>query len=235
MNLIVPFKKDIKFETAIGEITSISLEHEQTVNQGSLLGNFILSGEYKAHEVSVNTQPFNYTVPFDVEIPTNVDIETINFDIDNFTYEIEKPDILKVNIDYRVIGDEKAEELNSEKQSENIQEVNDEIAEIREEEPTQKVPELIEEPKIEVKEQVTELKEEKIDNRVVDSESEKSIMNLASSSEDVFVTYHIHVIKDGENVESICKLYNISSDSLGEYNNLKEINTGVKLVIPVDE
>ena len=32
MNLIIPFTKDIKFTSNISEITSISLEHEFTVN-----------------------------------------------------------------------------------------------------------------------------------------------------------------------------------------------------------
>ena len=56
MNLIIPFTKDIKFNTNISEILSISLEHDYTINDGELLGNFTVSGEYKTHEVSVNRE-----------------------------------------------------------------------------------------------------------------------------------------------------------------------------------
>ena len=47
MNLTIPFTKDIKFSSNISEILSISLEHEYTVNELGVLGNFIVSGEYK--------------------------------------------------------------------------------------------------------------------------------------------------------------------------------------------
>ena len=40
MNCIIPFTKDIKFKTSISEILSISLEHDYTLNDNDLLGNF---------------------------------------------------------------------------------------------------------------------------------------------------------------------------------------------------
>ena len=39
MNCIIPFTKDIKFNTNIAEVLSISLEHDYTVNESELLGN----------------------------------------------------------------------------------------------------------------------------------------------------------------------------------------------------
>ncbi len=58
MNLIIPFTKDIKFTSNISEITIISLKHEFTVNNDEILGNFIVSGDYKTHELSVNKEHF---------------------------------------------------------------------------------------------------------------------------------------------------------------------------------
>ena len=46
MNCIIPYTKEIPFNSKIKEITSISLEHEMNINEGEILGNFIVSGEY---------------------------------------------------------------------------------------------------------------------------------------------------------------------------------------------
>ena len=89
MNCVIPFNKIIKFDTNIAEITSISLEHEITINDTSILGNFLISGEYKSHEVSVNVEKFNYTLPFDFALPESINPESINFEITDFTYKIE--------------------------------------------------------------------------------------------------------------------------------------------------
>ena len=51
MNTKIPFTKDILFEKKVSEITSISLEHEIKVEESTLKGNFIVSGDYKSHEV----------------------------------------------------------------------------------------------------------------------------------------------------------------------------------------
>ena len=62
MNCIIPFTKDIKFKTNIAEILSISLEHDFTANPEEVLGNFIISGDYKTHEVSVNKEHFELSL-----------------------------------------------------------------------------------------------------------------------------------------------------------------------------
>ena len=46
----------------------MSLEHEFNVNEGVVLGNFYITGEYRSHEVSVNKEPFKFTLPFTVEL-----------------------------------------------------------------------------------------------------------------------------------------------------------------------
>src|SRR5699024_5739206 len=100
MNLIIPFTKDIKFNSNISEIVSISLEHDYTVNDGEILGNFIVSGDYKSHEVSVNKEHFEYVLPFSVELTTRIDRDSVDFSIEDFTYEIKNNDTLEVRIEY---------------------------------------------------------------------------------------------------------------------------------------
>ena len=71
MNCIIPYTKEIPFNSKIKEITSISLEHEMSINEGEILGNFIISGEYKAHELSVNKESFEHVLPFSIDLTEN--------------------------------------------------------------------------------------------------------------------------------------------------------------------
>ena len=48
MRQIVPFKKDITFKSKIGELVSISLDHDLTLkDDDTLSGYFYLKGTYK--------------------------------------------------------------------------------------------------------------------------------------------------------------------------------------------
>lgn len=208
MNCIVPFEKDIKFKTNIAEIVSVSLEHEITINDYTLLGNFLISGDYKAHEVSVNTEKFNFTIPFDMALPENIDNNSINFDIEDFTYEVNAPDILKIKIDFSVMGNEIEKE----------QPIIDE---------KEQLPPKIDEP------ENKENREEKEDNIIL--ENKASILNMTDESDEEYVSYHIHIVKQDESIQEIIKLYNVSESDLEEYNDLNKINVNDKLIIPYNE
>ena len=216
MNCIVPFAKDIEFNTNISEITSISLEHEITVNESALLGNFLLSGEYKSHEVSVNTDAFNFTLPFDVALPENLDKTTINFDINDFTYSIKDNNQLHVEIEFVVNGEETRRNKDNDMKTIASQEpleldISDEN--IREDSNSNKS---------EVSEPIVK-------------ENEENVLGMASESDETFVTYKIHIVKNGENVNSICADYKELGNLISEYNDLSDIHVGDKIIIPVDE
>ena len=69
MKKLVPFKKDIAFDTNIAEINSISLEYEITNHEESLIaGKFIVSGDYKMTDTSVHLDNFEYELPFNINI-----------------------------------------------------------------------------------------------------------------------------------------------------------------------
>ena len=211
MNLIVPFTKDVKFKTTLGDIVSISLEHEYNINDDILLGNFIVAGSYKTHELSANVLDFSYTLPFDLNLSNKIVKDSFNFKIDNFTYEIIEPDTLRVNIDFLVKAiDEKVEEkplfeaidlnniddlFNSDRDNTN----NDNIIK----------------------------KQEDLE------ESKSAILDIASNNEESFVTLKVHKIKEEETKEIICKLYEIDETILNEYNSLVEYKVGDKILIPL--
>lgn len=248
MNTKIPFTKDITFEKKVCEITSISLEHEIKVEEGILKGNFIVSGDYKSHEVSVNKEPFSYMLPFEIELASDIDTDTIEFMIDDFTYEIIDNTDLRVNIDFNILANKKevveepeenifedasnlfdtdneVEELIPEVKEEVREEEQDSLEEIQEEDRNQVVIPSIEDKKEETI-QVEKMQETK---EVV---SEDTIINSISNKDDEYTTYHIHMVSDGETVETICTMYNSNMNILGEYNELKEVNVGDKIIIP---
>lgn len=230
MKSVVPFTKDILFKSKIAEITSISLEHELDVKEDSVTGNFIISGDYKSHEVSVNKEEFLYKLPFSVELTENIDLNTFNFEILDFYYDVIDNDTLRINIEFEVKAEKKEEEKIEErevKQEEIFTPVEEEIENIEVEIP---VSNKIEEP-VEIKEQI---KKEKLEERV-EKEEQETILNNIDVEEDDFMTYNIHIVREMESFESISEKYNVSVDLLKEYNNLESINIGDKIIIPEEK
>ena len=101
MEKIINYEKDIEFNTRIGEISSISLEDFFDIDDGKLCGNFVLSGEYKTNELSVNKEQFEYKLPLEYEFDDNVDVLTFKKEIDNFEYKVDD-NKLCVMIDYKL-------------------------------------------------------------------------------------------------------------------------------------
>ena len=88
----------------------------------------------------------------------------------------------------------------------------------------------------ETEETVGELSEETREEKEI-KEEEKTVMDTAKDSDDTFVTYHIHIVGESDTKETICKKYNISYNTLEEYNSsINELNIGDKVLIPeIDE
>lgn len=211
MNCIIPYTKEITFDSKIAEITSISLEHEMSINEGEILGNFIISGEFKAHELSVNTEAFEHTLPFSVDISDRVIKETIKFEITDFSYELLDDSILKIMIEFSVTGEE--------------QEETEEPVEIREE--------LFEDP------ETAFFSEESIPEEGFNLDAretkEETITSSVNNATDTYKTYHVHIVKENESIEAICTMYNTNQNLISEYNDINNIVPGDKLIIPEDD
>ena len=220
MNCKIPFTKDIDFEKKVSEITSISLEHETKVEEGVLKGNFIVSGDFKSHEVSVNKEPFSYILPFEIDLADDVDPNTIEFMIEDFTYEIIDQSILRVNIDFNVIASLKEKEEEAEEEP-LFQDVNNAFLE-----PV----DILEEDDKTIKEM--KIEENKKEEEEEERESEDTIISNMKGETNEYATYHIHMISDGESVETICTMYNSNLNILQDYNDLANITPGDKLIIP---
>ena len=99
MNKIVPFKKEIIFNTNIFEITSISLEHTLKIEDDTVSGNSVISGEYKITEQSIDVETFNYEIPFSIAFDSKYILDEATIDINDFYYEVINDRVLSVYIE----------------------------------------------------------------------------------------------------------------------------------------
>ena len=112
MKKIIPFKKEITFNNNIHEILSISLEHNLKKNTNNFItGEFVISGDYRMTDISVNTENFEFKLPFDIELDEKYIIDNAVIDIDDFYYEILNSNTLVINIDVLLDRIEEKEEV----------------------------------------------------------------------------------------------------------------------------
>src|SRR5574344_978520 len=217
MKSIIPYEHEIKFDTKIAEITSISLEHEDKINDEEIAGDFIVSGEYKVHSISVNRESFKYRLPFSIELSDKMIRDSIKYDITDFTYDIKNSDTLLVKIEVSLEADEIEEEIEGEKTSneattmplpvmDNIKTIDDNI--------NRDV------------EQIVNDKDDSTGN------TENIIMENVGSTSKTYITYHVHLVKETYTLESICATYKVNKELINEYNNDLKLTPGLKLLIP---
>ncbi len=248
---IVPFVKDIKFNTKLSEITSISLEHDLKLEDLSVAGEFNIKGNYKINDISINKEEFNFKVPVYISLDEKYDSSKVAIDIDNFFYEIINDEVLRVHIDVSLDNleiikedvkpiieevNKKKEEIimpddlkikDDEKLVENLR--SDDKKEVKKE----VVEETVKEEEVKEKEAIKEesVKEEKT-KKSQKEEIENAIKSNFLSDEEMFVTYKVHIIRENETVEDIVKKYETTKEELELYNDLSNVVLGTKLLIP---
>lgn len=210
MKQTIPYNEKIVFKTKIAEVSSISLEHEYNVDNQEINGDFIISGDYKVHDVSVNKDPFLYRLPFSVTMPDNFEMETLEFEVRDFTYDVVDGDTLSVNIEFSVEGEalEAPREVEIKEPEIIFEEVEDKPV----------LEDLIEE---------TEKEEERVDH-----ETQDTIIDSLKVEDDNFVTYHVHIVRENDTIETICAKYSAQIESIKNINDIEEINLGDKIIIP---
>jgi len=128
MKKIVPYKKEVEFNTEVSEITSISLENTlKKANDYFITGDFIISGEYKIVDVSLNTEKFEFKLPFDINIDKKYKTDNLKIDIDDFYYELNKN---KIVVNISVLLDDLEEKVEERKEAEVKVEENEDVKEI---------------------------------------------------------------------------------------------------------
>ncbi len=252
MNEVYVLDKEFLFKNNIHAITSISIEHNYDLENSNLVGEFIISGDYRLHEVSINKEDFSFKIPFNSEVRSNVNLDTVEIEITDFTYNV-NGDELDVHVEYLVTGEQSLIEFAEESDLEDFLKNNEaEIIDLSEEERVEEVPETVEEittveeePVIEeiveeregetiVPEEVALEKREEVTTVEEDVIDKEEIIKSINSEED-FITYHVHTVTPSDTVDTICTKYNINLNDLKKLNNIDELTVNSKLIIADEE
>ena len=252
MKKIIPYKKEVIFKTNISEITSISLENHLTIDNLNIKGEFIVSGEYKISDNSKTLENFNLQLPFEIILDEIYDTSKAIVDIDDFYYEIIDEKILSISID--VLIDKLSEILIKEELPVQERQI-DIIEELYEEQNNEIKEAVIEENKIDrcIEEEDIlpgEKENKKMEENNIQEEINKSDLNdkieinksdlnnkinslFSNIGEDnMYVSYNVYIIREGDTIEEIINKYNVSEEELKKYNDLSNLKLGDKIIIP---
>ena len=248
MRQIVNVEKEIVFKTMLGEVTSISLEDDLSfVNDSEVEGNLIISGTYKMTEASTLEEEFNYKVPVEIMLTTNLEEDKRNVVINNFTYEIVNEEALLIRVELLIEGLEKIEvddtneeeievlDDNTLEEVRGDREVNDDTNEVLSTnledddslpsmEGTKEVEDVIE-----VVKNVDNIDDEE-DNK--SKEVMNSIFESFANTEETYATYSVYILRENETLDEVITKYKTTREELSEYNDLDNLRVGSKLIIP---
>lgn len=221
MRQTIPFRKDITLKTKIAQLTAISLDNDlELKGEDLIIGNFYISGSYKNVESDLE-EDYSYKIPCEIAISDEYDTYDASIDIDDFYYEIIDDQILRINI-VVLIDNLERKIVEEDNDIELIEELFDEK---EEEKMTKKMDDfeidLVKE-NIKVIEEIPEVR----------SNSFMKVTEEVKKQEEVYLTYRVYVFKEDDTIDKVLEKYNITLEQLSDYNNIDEIDVGVKLVIP---
>ena len=256
MKQIVPFYKEITFKSKIGEITSIALDHDLDLkDDDTIAGYFYLKGSYKMLSTSEIETEYNYKIPVEIAISDKYDAFLAKATVDDFNYEIDE-DLLKINVDVlienlelkKVKDDQlirntidyqsnKSLDLESKKTYNDIKSdsVNNVSKNIDNEDKRcyEKEDEILDNKIILEKE--SKINEVVVKEETLKDKDESDLMSTSTNmliEEETYLTYSVYLIKEEDTLESILNNYKVSASSLEEYNDITNITSGMKLIIP---
>ncbi|MBE6139648.1 MAG: LysM peptidoglycan-binding domain-containing protein [Firmicutes bacterium] len=234
MKNIIPFKKDVIFKTNLSEITSISLENSLSLKDDTISGDFIISGDYKVSDKSTTVEPFELNIPFEIVLDDRFETKKATVDIDDFYYEIVNNNVLSVSIDVLVdhlqekplVEIEDLVDITPVRVVLDSEEDNMEKENIFESDRSSKEENNLIEEKRCIEDEDIPVQNEELEERI------NSIFSNSSFDNEVYVTYNIFIIRDGDTLDSIMEKYNITKEELEKYNDLSNLQLGDKLIIP---
>ena len=234
MKKIVPFNNVLSFKTKVSEITSISLEHEIQKSDDAISGKFIIEGDYKNLIGDIETEKFSFELPFDIALGVRYERDNMVVDIDDFRYELIDSNRLKVNIDLYIDGDiiPEEEEVIDEKRG-----ILKEMDEIEGDSRIDMDNDFLEDTIDFSKNIIEEVNKESMETEASTIVNENNNINIFGniSDNETYATYKVYTVMDTDTIDGIISKYNISKELLGEYNNIEDIKSGDKLIIPSDE
>ena len=207
MNKLIPINKDIEFKTSIGDITSISLDKDLTVDKNDIKGNLLISGTYKVLKTSTIDEKFSYSIPVEITLGDNYSLDKVSIDIDDFHYDINDN---KLVVDIDILISNIIENISPDIEISDSRDNKDITIDIVDD--------------IDVNNDYEEVSTVKDKN--------DSIFTKFLDTDDNYVTYKVYFVREGDTLEDILEKYNITKEELSNYNNLDEMNINSKIVIP---
>lgn len=238
----VSFKKELMFKTKLCEITSISLEHHILKKEDEIIsGEFIINGEYKMTEGSINREKYEFNLPFDIALNSKYDIDSVKVDIDDFYYEIVNNEKLNINIELLIEALEKKEIKERVKEKDDVvleyekyekEKVNNSLSETRD----------IANVNDNINTNVNTNTNKIIDNtNVINSSDDNLLMDNASIGSNLFITeeetykaYYVYIVKEEDTIDSILDKYGISKEDFEMYNKIEDVKPSNKVIIPYE-
>lgn len=257
MRQIITLEKEIAFKTMIGDIASISLEHDlDFISDSEIEGNLIVSGTYKLTEASTIEENFNYKVPVEIMLTSSLVEDKRSIDINNFVYKIVNEESLLITVELLIEGLEKIEvdevveeEANQEEvrkdtvedfRNDNVsidnktEEVFDDNAldvEVLKTDEDDSFKEVDLQEDIESSDNVLNMKEEINDNNN-NKEVMDSIFSAFANTEETYATYSVYILRENDNLDEVINKYKTNREVLSEYNDLDNLRVGSKIIIP---
>ena len=76
---------------------------------------------------------------------------------------------------------------------------------------------------------------EKVSSDNTSVQTMNSIFNNFDNNDEKYVSYYVHIVRESDNIDTICLKYGVSIDMIKEYNNIDQITLGNKIIIPYIE
>lgn len=227
MKKIISFEKKIEFPSMIGEVTSISLDHNlKFIDNYNISGNLILSGTYKLTEASRIEDDFYYELPTEIILTEPLEYESAKIEIDDFFYEIENDYNVICYIDVRVEGLEVVDIIEEEKLPE-LKEVAIKPEQIETSTERECDSDIMPEKPIEEMEEIKLMPQE--------SNDVENILENINDTEETYSTYSVYILREEETIASLIEKYKTTKEELENYNDLTNLNIGSKIIIPLRE
>ena len=187
------------------------------IKENEVTGEFVVSGDYKENEFSFNSEPFIYNIPFNIDLDIKYNTDDIKIDIDDFNYEIINDNTLRINVVLKIDGLTKIEEIKEDNIIDYIDSIDEEVTDERS--------------------TFKDTKEEEIEptKEIDNKENDQLLFNSINFNENNYITYHVHIFREEDNIDNIIKLYNITREDLSSYNDIENIRLGSKIIIPSNE
>jgi len=230
----VTFDKSMEFPSMIGQISAISLDSAlRFVDESSIEGDLIVSGKYKLTEASQLEEDFYYKIPIEITLTENLDIDNSSIEISDFTYETQE-NMLICHIELFINGIEVIKEniIEEERECDGDEKMENEIEIPHKKIEEEKIRDEIFEEKKNIQEEIKEELDKDGLEEKEELEKDSSLFFNFKDDDDQYGTFIVYIVRQNETINSIIEKYHTTLEEIEQYNDIKDIQNGTKLIIP---